>query len=126
MNNKEDNKVTIYFRSDFGMGVHAIEARLVEHGTRKWAQYDAAPYVDFVPKRARKVRRIQQSYKPSLLIIKGWNQPKPDGIYGETEERGGVVVSRSRYSSCDPRWQSDFDAMIAASGVEIVVDYREQ
>jgi hypothetical protein len=122
----EKTKVTIYFQSDFGLGVKAVEARLVDHGRRKYAQYPAAPYVDFVPKGKRKVRRIVQGHRPSLLIVAGWNQPKPDGIYdpATVKDEGAVLSMRGRYSACDPRWQSDFDAMIEASGVEIVADYR--
>lgn len=117
-------KVTIYYGGI--MGISSVEAKLVEHGTRKWAQYAAAPYATFIPKRARKARTIQQSRNPNLLIVKGWNQPKPDGIYDEatTEVRNGFVCQRGRYASCDPRWQSDFDAMMAAQDVEIIADYR--
>ena len=125
MSNTENTKVTIYFQSEFGMGINAIEAKLVEHGTRKYAQYASAPFVKYIPKRARRVRMLQQSYKPSLLIVKGWNQPKPDSMFGEAVVRNGVTVSRGRYSGFDPRWRQDFDAMMTEQNVEIVADYRD-
>ena len=128
------DKITVYTIGEFGMGVNAYEGRLVEHGTRKWAQYRAAPYVDFVPKRKRRAIRIQKSYKPYLLIVAGWGQPQPGGMWDETTSRvsgsgdGIVETKRSRYSSCDPRWAGDFnariDVAIAAGEVEVVADYR--
>lgn len=110
-------KVTIYLSSEFGMGHSAIEGHLLEHGTRKFAQYDDAPYVTFTPKRCRKKRTVQQSYKPSLLIVSGWGKITGLG-----------TVSHGKYRSCDPRWQADFDAwvdgQIASGAVEVVADYR--
>ena len=125
--NKDANKVTIYCRSEFGMGICKIEARLVEHGTRPCAQYASVPFVTYRPKRARKDRQIlQATRRPSLLIVKGWNAPDPDSMWDESTrtEGNGVSSVRGRYSACDPRWQADFDAMMARQDVEIVADYR--
>ncbi len=118
-------KVTIYSRGI--MGVRAVEAKLLDHGRRRYAQYPNAPFVEFIVKRKRNGSRL---VGPDLgiLIVAGWGQPKPDGIYdtATAETRpSGVTTMRGRYSACDPRWQSDFDEMIAAQNVDIIADYRE-
>ena len=118
-----NQRVTIYYQSGIG-NIESVEAKLVSYGTKKWAQYSSAPYVEFIPKKARKVRKIQQSYKPSLLIVSGWGQPKPASLFGAPVDGCGCVVSRGRYSSCDPRWREDFDALMAAEDVLIIADYR--
>jgi hypothetical protein len=115
------------------MGIIKCEGKLVDHGTQKYAQYDAAPFVNFIPKGKRNVRGfVQAEYKPSLLILAGHGHPEPDSMFGvETpNEAGTAFTSRSRYMSCDPRWQSDFDARIdaylARTGAEVVADYRHK
>lgn len=117
--------VTVCFPREFGMGVHVVDAWLVEHGTRRWAQYEAAPFVDFVPKGARKARRWQGGYKPNLVIVEGHHAAELRTEMFETvSESDSVRVERGRYSAFDSRWQSDFDARLAALGAEIVADYR--
>ena len=115
----EKHKVTIYHRGMFG--VRAIEAYLHSHGRRKYAQYEAAPFCEFTPKGKRKPAVICEGYAPSLLIVDGWNQPQPANPLQDMGD--GCAVSR--YSACDPRYQEEFDQMIAGTNVAIVADYRE-
>ena len=117
-------KVTIYYRG--GLGINAIEAKLINHGRRPYAQYAAAPFVTFTAKRKRKPSQLCDGSSMNLLIVAGWNQPAPDSMFLAPKAGGspGVTVSRGRYSACDPRWASDFNEMIAARDVEIVADYR--
>ncbi len=122
------DKVTIFTRGGFG-NILKVEAKLVEHGKRKYAQYDSVPFVKFVPKGKRKPVGIQCSYKPYVMILEGWgHELEPDGFYGSTEDRGDVQVRRSRYSSCDPQWEVDFDGKfnhyIKNKSVSVVADYR--
>ena len=120
-------KVTIYSDGIFGM--RKVEAKLVAHGTRKYAQYDNAPYVHFLPKRARKVRGIQGSYQPYILVLDGWGHPdlnncKPAQQCGVS----GLIAQAGKYSMCDPRWNTDadgkLDAYVAETNTAIVADYR--
>lgn len=112
------SKVTIYTTSEFMGNVCKYEGTLIEHGTRKYAQYDNAPYVDFVPRGKRKPLRIQKAYKPYLLIVEGWGAPEPEPM---CTPQGGM----SKYSSFDDGWRRDFNALIEASGCVIIADYRK-
>lgn len=123
---KDMQKVTIYVDSDFGMGIRKIEGFLYSHGIKRYAQYHNAPFVNFVQKGKRKLVGIQKTYKPYLLIVDGWNQPEPDGMFKPEpiSEAGFAKVYEGRYSSFDDRWDSDNDAKIAAAGVKVIADYR--
>jgi len=117
-------KVTIYHRSMFG--VRAIEAKLVAHGTRSHAQYSSAPFVHFIPKRKRNPRTLQESYRPTMVIVRGWGHPAPPSDYLPPEQGStpGIVVTRAKYLSCDPQYQTDFDSWFQGLGLSIVADYR--
>lgn len=108
-------KVTMYFGSDFGMGIVKIEATRCDVEIKPYAQYAAGVFVEFVPKGKRKPRAFVQGYKPSLVVLEGWGHPDPESPWEPAVERGnGVSVQQSRYSACDPRWQGDFDAKLGA------------
>lgn len=99
-------KVTMYLRSEFGMGVVKVEAKTCELEVKPYAQYERGIYVKFLKPRQRKTRSLVQASYPSLVILDGWGHPDPDGMFlpeqpGETE---GVTVRHGRYSAFDERW----------------------
>ena len=121
---KADQKVTIYTRSEFIGNIVRIEAKLIEHGRRQYAQYENAPFVKYVPKGKRNPRGLQGSFQPYILILEGWGHPEPASWLGDADDAG---MSSSRYASHDDRWQSDFDAIInphIEGGAVVVADYR--
>ena len=125
----EGQKVTIYFTSDFIGNIVKTEARLHEAGNRRYAQYEDAPYLKFTRKRKRKKSGWVGTSHPYALVVEGWDAPEPDSALGEAREGSpGVLVSRSRYSSFDPHWVTDFDALIGpaikAGTVKVVEDFR--
>ena len=100
-------KVTIYTTDEFLGGITKIEARLVDCGYRKYAQYDNAPYVEYIPKGKRKARYIVRGYKPTLVVIKGWGHADPASPW-DTRVEGGLVVQHARYLAHDPAWVEEF------------------
>ena len=121
--NKE--KVTVYYQSENfgGFGIRAVECFLLEHGTRKYAQYANAPYVTFIPKGKRKARQILLTYQPYLVIVEGWGHPSVE-LFEKVSENSEVSVSKSRYSSFSPEWANDNDQLIKENNLKIVADYR--
>lgn len=105
-------KVTIYTGATFG--IQKYEGTLVDCGTKKYAQYDNAPFVAYIPKGKRKTTGFIKGYKPYILIVEGFGHPAPDDMFlppiiSET----GVAVSKTRYSCFDDKYSHDFDAKIA-------------
>lgn len=121
-------KATLYFKDDLCVGkIRRVVVKAWRVTVAPMAQHDAAVFVDFTPKGCRRERSIVETFNPSVLIVEG-EGPEPASGWDEStrvERADGVVTQRSRYRSQDPRWRSDFDALIAATpGVRVIVDYR--
>ena len=120
-------KCTVYFKG--GLGIVAMRCTKVAVKSGRFAQYSDALFVTYRETRKRKDRTMTQTYAPSVLVVEGHDAPAPDDVWGSHEVTPTATISRGRYSSCDPRWQSDFDAMIdaaiAAGSVKVVFDGRK-
>jgi hypothetical protein len=123
-------KATIYWTGDFGGGPNKTEVKLLDVGTKPYAQHASAAYAVFVPKGKRKPRQIgPEGFHPYILVLEGWDHPEPDDCFTPRElSTTGCVVRRSRYTMFDERYQTEFDAKIdayiAQSGAKVVADYR--
>ncbi len=93
------------------LGFSAIECKEVSIVIGKYAQYPSAVHVTFVPKGKRKDRGFVQTFEPSVVVAAGFGNPDPQNMVPISND-GVVAVSRSKYSSCDSRWISDFQAEI--------------
>ena len=120
------HKCTLYSNGMFG--VSAIEIYLIDHGTRKYAQYGNAPYVRYRQPRQRKDRGFQASYDPWILILEGWGHIRPKTMTDPEESSTGMTVTKSLYALCDPRYATDADTMIDAyidtTKTKVIADYR--
>lgn len=121
--------VTIFSKSEFGMGINKYEGKLLNTGVKPYAQYNKAPFVEFIPKRKRKGVKIIKGYSPYLVVLEGkhpdLDPENPMQIISQTED---IVVRQSKYSSFDSRYESDFDkvldAYIAVEQPKILLDAR--
>jgi hypothetical protein len=107
-----------------------VECRTLRIEVKPYAQYAAAVHLYFVPKGSRRERSCVETSCPAVIVLDGYKQMDPDGIYDESTRKttGNVSTVRARYLSCDPRWQSDFDVKLAEHVAEgkgkIVADFR--
>jgi hypothetical protein len=107
-----------------------FECRTLRVEVGPYAQYAAAVRLTYVPKGSRKEREHVETYRPCAVILAGHGHMCPDGLFDESTRKteGDISTVRSRYLSCDPRWQGDFDAKLAAYVAEgkgrIVADFR--
>lgn len=124
---------TIYVKGEFLGNIKKIEAKNIKVRVRKYAQYNNAIEVNFIPKGRgrRKEQGFVQTYQPSLVILAGLGHLDPESPFGPETARAGseVFVSRSRYMSQDPGWQNDFDKRLneylsSFPGAKIEVDAR--
>ena len=118
-------KVTIYTTSEFFGSVVKYEGTLIEHGTKKYAQYEQAPFVTFIPKGKRKALSFVKAYNPYLIICQGWDCPEPGGMFGESHVKGDVIIKASKYASFDDQYKTDFNELLSRSNVDIIADYRK-
>lgn len=125
----KENQITVYWSGEFMGSINKQEGTLIQHGTRKYAQYNNAPFVEMVPAGKRKGIRISREYNPFILILEGTGHPDPQSMWGEiTSSSPGITVRQAKYSSFDDRWETDFDQMIdgyvAQNNVKVIADYR--
>ena len=118
MSTKYEN-CTIYYQGSFGFGYNKLECKWVEIEIGKYAQYGAAVHVKLLQKGKRKPVGFVQTYKPSLVVVLGHGQPDVEDKMVKIDE----ISSRSKYSSCDPRWESDFLAW-AKDNLQVVENYH--
>jgi hypothetical protein len=99
---------TIYHAGGFG-SYQRTEAKNVRVWFAPYAQYTRAIFCEFTPKGKRKPVRLVQTYRPTLVIFAGACSLEPAPMLGEElTDSPLVTVRRSAYSSCDPRWTTDF------------------
>ncbi len=120
------SKVTIYYRGDFGYSkVGVSEARC---WFDKYAQHPNALFVEFKPKGKRKLKKIVESSKYSVLIINGWGHPDLNNFVEETIDN--ITARESVYPSYDKRYDQEFDEFIShyveESKATVLVDFRKQ
>lgn len=116
-------KAKLAVRSMLG-SIVVHEVRDVRFRIEPWAQYASTLVVSFVPKGARKRRMIRLDYDPLCIVFQG-DVPAQVALTAPSSE-GGVTVSRSRFTSCDPawadEWRANFVAAIASGKASIEFD----
>lgn len=131
---KSFGPATLYWSGGMMGNWHRVEVRSVDVWFDSYAQYPRALYFRYVEKGCRKPSGFVQSPgEQSLLILDGHGHPQPPSMYGAPETLntagGEVTVSKSTYSSFDPRWAIDFDRMISEhiekTDAKVLGDYRE-
>lgn len=120
-------KITIYLKSELMGNTIAHEAYLVEQGRKPYAQYPQAPYVRFIPKGKRTVYENVQTFKPWMVIVDGWNNPKPGDMWGNRNQgANGVETYSARFASFDEGWTNEGNKLIASiEPTKIIADFRE-
>jgi hypothetical protein len=124
-------KVTIYKKSEFGMGHNSYEASAYFAQSRPYAQFKNAFEIFFIPKGAQKMRHFYETSHPSTLIIEGWGHPSGKDLvqtFTTPINKGSVVTSVSRHLSHSPEWDKDFaagiDPYIKSHKAKVVLDLR--
>lgn len=119
-----NQRVTLYIQSEFGIGFNKHEGTLIEFGRRKYAQYDAAPFVDMTPKRKRKAYRFLQGYKPWMVLVEGWGHPDVGNPFEKVTIKDDVIITQSTVTCFDKGFETHADKFINNSGFNILFDGR--
>jgi hypothetical protein len=124
-------KITIYRKSEYGMGYHSFEASAYFAQSRPYAQHRNAFEVFFIPKGAQKMRHFYETTSPSTLILEGWGHPTGKELVQTMTtpiDNGSIVTSKSRHLSFSPEWDKEFkdalDPYIKSKKPKIILDLR--
>ena len=119
-------RATLVFQDSLLGGAHqTVHARDVEVHVTPYAQYQAAVLVSFVAKGTRRRACWVGSYRPSLVVLDGWVEPRvPDTYAAPVESAPGVTVQRGRALSHSSQWTHEAAAAVTACGAKVLGDYR--
>jgi hypothetical protein len=93
---------TLYWQGGFGYG--SAKVKWVKIRIGQYAQYPAAVHIEYLEKGKRKPRGFVQTYKPSLVIAEGHDNPEPPSFLGDYKAEGdGVMVAQSRAAAAAGR-----------------------
>lgn len=107
---KNNELFTIYTSGAFG--VQKIEGKILDFGTKPYAQYKEAVFVHYIPKGKRKPTGFVVGYRPYVVILEGIGHPEPDDAFGPSKDDGVLITKQTRYSSFDERYSTEFDQKI--------------
>jgi hypothetical protein len=114
--------VTLYTRSGMFGNIVRTDVRevTIEEGL-KYAQFNSATKVTFTPVRKRNKRGFWVTSHPFLVIVRREDAIEPDSMFGAaTVDENGTRISKSRYSSFDKGFVTDFQAQLEAKKVQPV------
>jgi hypothetical protein len=122
---KNETNITIYQTAGF-MGVQKYEGKLVDFGTKKYAQYDNAPFISYIPKGKRKAIGFIKTYQPYIVVIEGHNHLDTLDAFKAPVITPGLIVKQSKYLSFDERYKTDFDGLLTEyiKDKKIIMDVR--
>ena len=105
---------TIYMKGPLGSIVKE-EAKSIEMVQDSYG-------VEFVAVRGRRTRVVMSYYSPFILVCEGRNLPDPASAWqGQQTGENGVTTQQGRMRSQDPRWVSEFEAMLPSSVKQLVL-----
>jgi hypothetical protein len=119
----EKQKVTIVI---IGMlGYNVIEATLLEHGRREYAQHRDAAFMRWIPKGSRsRTCSVIEGSAPFFVALQGWGLSVPAC---EQWVSTGPNTRQGKYPGVDERWRLEMNHAVAtaiAGGAVVVCDYR--
>ena len=103
---EEGQKVTIFQINDFGM-MSVLRGTFSSFSVEDYAQYKNA--VKFIYRPERKRSLYYKYLYRDVLIYNGWLDLPEDVLYEVIDNKNGVIMKHSRYSSCD---NGQYDAIM--------------
>jgi len=107
-------KATVFLKNEFFGNINKVEVKDLEIKKGKYAQYDEAYYLTFVPKGKRKRRgTVVYGRFAFVLVLEGQNKElTPMSMFGAAEEGNtpGVTIKKSRFTAFDDGFVTEFVA----------------
>jgi hypothetical protein len=125
-NEKTFKNATVYLTGGMG-NIIRVDCREIKIQVGKYAQYDKAISVKYLQKGKQKWQGVWATYDPLVVVVPTDKAIQPDDMFGDAElsSTPGVTVKKSRYSSFDPRWKSDFLAQLKAMHVPVLWSHEQ-
>jgi hypothetical protein len=126
-NEKRFKNVVVYLTGGMG-NIVRVDCRELVIQVGKYAQYDRAISVKYLHKGKQKWAGVWATYDPFVVVVPMDKAIDPDSLFGDDElsSTPGVTVRKSRYSSFDPRWKTDFVSKLKANHVPVLWSHLDK
>jgi len=115
---KQGQKVTLFYISDFGSITNQmVTLDSVEY--TKYAQYDNAVKLTWIPKGKRK--KYYNFFYSTLLVYDGWLE-LPKSVLHEVSESKDFVITKTKYLSCDKKQYDEILEYYETQGLKPVIN----
>jgi hypothetical protein len=117
-NLQQGQKITIFKISDFGnMTTNRITLDKVEYTS--YAQYNNNVKITFTPEKKHKL--YYNNYHGEILVYNGWLD-LPETVLHDVEESNGMVITRTKYLSCDKKQYDEIIEYFEGQGIKPVIN----
>lgn len=115
---KQGEKLTLFYISDFGS---IVTSRITFDSVtnEQYAQYKSAVKLTFTPENKRKLH--YQHFYSTLLVYKGWLKLE-DNVLHNVENKGGILITSSKYMSCDNKQYDEILNHFKGKGIKPVIN----
>ena len=115
---KQGQKVTLFYITDFGsVANQMVTLDSVEY--TKYAQYDNAVKLTWIPKGKRK--QYYNFFYSTLLVYEGWLE-LPQSVLHEVSESNDFVITKTKYLSCDKKQYDEILEHYEAQGLKTIIN----
>ena len=115
---KQGQKVTLFYITDFGsVANQMVTLDSVEY--TKYAQYDNAVKLTWIPKGKRK--QYYNFFYSTLLVYEGWLE-LPQSVLHEVSESNDFVITKTKYLSCDKKQYDEILDHYEVQGLKPVIN----
>jgi len=115
---KQGQKVTLFYITDFGsVANQMVTLDTVEY--TKYAQYDNAVKLTWIPKGKRK--QYYNFFYSTLLVYEGWLE-LPKSVLHEVKETNDFVITKTKYLSCDKKQYDEILEHYETQGLKPVIN----
>jgi hypothetical protein len=115
---QQGEKITLFYISDWGS---IVTSRVTFDSVTPttYAQYNNAVKLTYKPEKKRKL--YYNHFYSTLLVYKGWNN-LPETVLNDVEVRNDMIITKSKYHSCDKKQYDEILNHYEQEGVRPVVN----
>ena len=114
----DGQRITIMRIGDFGgFNVSHVTLKSIEIG--RYAQYDKAVKLVFIPERKRKA--YFNWYYSHMIVVDGWVN-LPESLFWNVEKGDGVITKMSKYLSCDRTMYDVTEEYLKQQGITPIIN----
>lgn len=116
------DRVTVYVSGGLG-NVVAVKSTGAEITLKAMNSWQRTMCIEVKKYRKRTKSRFGRKEGALCVVVKGWDAPTPEGIFGDANNQG---VSHQRHDTFSDTWEQNFRKQLAASRSTVLFDASAQ